>query len=343
MISMKRFLKIMITTVWIAIIFPNIAFADNATANVNFTNQAELKKTPSKETKITESTHSSTIKLSNDELYALQKLKIQNELENEILSWLQSRFWFISIVTIVIGIFGIRALVRELVSSEIREAMRASAEAQAAANSARESIKDLRTETENYKDLVNSASTAAEQVNIQLEELGSRIDSEGERSIAAAELKISAINHQVEELQNLISKIAEDSGKSRAEVEASKHRLEISLKNAKLSEEKFSNNSETNVTIVPFENKDSKSIADNISSKLTHSGFKTTHSPWGGTRRQSGGFRIAYMEHAKDKAIYIKGVIEKVLEKMGIEEPIKMKTERKPISNSSSEVVVFFE
>jgi len=109
-----------------------------------------------------------SLQVSSDELYALQKLRIQKELQDEILKWAQTRFWLLAIASLLIGFFGVRALVREFVSGELKDAMRASVEAQAAAESARESIREVRAEAGKYKDLVDSASTAAADVNEKL-------------------------------------------------------------------------------------------------------------------------------------------------------------------------------
>ena len=340
---MKKFFKLLVIAISVSIALINIAYAQNPSNSV-----APLENNEVTTEQITESESSSEellskLQLSNDEIYALQKLRIQKDLETEILSWFQSRFWFISIITIIIGFVGVRSLVREFVSSEIKEAMRASAEAQAAASSARELIKDVRVESDNYRNLVDTASVAANQVNIRLEELSSRIDSEGERSVAAAEIKITALNHQVVELQNLISTLATDSVKSRSEIERSKDRLEKSSIEAKLSEEIFSSNADTRITIVQFEDEVSKKLADRIDSALTHAGFRTTNSPWGGNATPKGGIRISYMGHAIDEARYTKEIVENIFNKENIKAVIKMESKAKPISNSSSEIVVFFE
>src|SRR5262245_56044815 len=52
-----------------------------------------------------------SLQLPADELYSLQKLKIQQELQGEITQWAQSRFWVIAIIAIAVGVFGVRAIV----------------------------------------------------------------------------------------------------------------------------------------------------------------------------------------------------------------------------------------
>ena len=62
------------------------------------------------------------IRISPEEAYALQRLRIQIELQDELYAWAQSRFWIIAIITLLIGFIGVRALVREMMASELKEA-----------------------------------------------------------------------------------------------------------------------------------------------------------------------------------------------------------------------------
>lgn len=285
-----------------------------------------------------------TLQLSNDELYALQKLRIQKELQDEITAWFRYRFWFVAIFTFLVGIFGVRALVREFVSTEIKEAMKATADAEAAASSARESIKEVRKEAENYKELVGTACITADIVNKRLQELSSRIDSEGERSIAATEIKISAINKQVGELQNMLSQLGSESEKNKKMIKEASLRLTQTREDAEFSEKEFSSNSAITVSLVPFDEEFSKSLAAQIGSQLTHSGYKTSLAPWGDEKKNAqGGVCISYMPLAKQKAKNIEKIIGDVFKQNGIAGTIRMESKDKPISNSKSQIVVFFE
>lgn len=288
---------------------------------------------------------SPTLQLSNDELYALQKLRIQKELEDEILKWFQTRFWIIAVVSLLLGIFGVRALVREFVAAELKDAMRASAEAQAAAASARESIKEVRVEAGKYKDLVDVASATAANVSEKLQELRTRIDSEGARSVAAADLKIAAVNEQLDELRKTVSALATDSARNREIVKAADLRIERTRETAQASEAEFSANADINVLLVPFTDQFSQKLASDISTALTIRGFKVSRSPWDKKhKRVSGNVRLAYQPMFKAKVGNVSSVVEKVFLDKELQNKINLDEKDRPISNDPDEhIVVFFE
>lgn len=285
-----------------------------------------------------------SLQLSTEELYALQRLRIQKELEEEILRWLQTRFWFVALASVLFGVFGVRALVREFVAAELKDAMRASAEAQAAAASARESIKEVRGEAGKYKDLVDTASTTAANVGEKLVELRTRIDAEGERSVAAADLKVAALGEQIEELRRTVSMLAANSAQNREVLKAADLRLERFREVAQASEAEFSANAEIEITLVSFSDQISKRLASGISSALTKKGFKVALAPWAGEmKRRSGNLEIAYKSDVEEKVHSVSDVLEKVVKDMQLASEIKLKKDNKPISNSDAKIVVFFE
>src|SRR5690349_1340596 len=119
---------------------------------------------PARESASKPSPHSDTETLptlSAEEQYQLLKLRALRDIEDEIIKWAQTRFWVIAVLSILVGFVGVRALVREMLSAELKDAMRASADAQAAAGQGREAIRDVRAEAAKYKDLVEQLQTTA--------------------------------------------------------------------------------------------------------------------------------------------------------------------------------------
>jgi hypothetical protein len=304
--------------------------------------------TRAKESTATTSSKGSAIaelRPSAEELYALQKLRIQRELEDDIIKWVQTRFWIIAIITVVIGFFGVRALVREFIAAELKEAMRASAEAQAAAQSARESIKEVRTEAGKYKDLVESASSTATVVNERLEELRSRIDAEGARSVAAADLKVSALDKQVEELRKTVTSLAGDSERTREILKHAESRIARAREAAQTSEAEFSSNANIKINVVRHDKDElSVKLAKEITASLTQKGFKTSESTWASSVPIGRNIRIAYQPIAKNKINVIEDAVGAVFRDKNLHTKLKSQEEEKPISNNPNyQVVIFFE
>lgn len=286
----------------------------------------------------------STLQLPGDEIYSLLKLRIQKELENEIVSWVKTKFWFAAIISLLFGFFGVRALVRELVSTEIKDAMRASAEALAAAASARESIKEVRAEASKYKEIVDTASITASSVNEKLLELSSRIDTEGERSVAAAEIKITALSEQLDALRDTVTALASSTEQNKQILKQSEASIVQSRKTAEASEAEFHSNSYIKVGLVPFSEGISFNLADIISKELTNVGFKIYKSPWG--KKEDifkGTINITHQPFVKDKAEFIAKIVENEISVRCISCNVKLTSTDRPVSNNDTNIVLLFE
>lgn len=335
------FALVMSGILWLWMPCPSHSQTENTKVDSRFQSIAE--KTIREASTNSRSSMPSSLQLSTDEIYALLKLRIQKELEDEISKWVQTKFWFAAIASLLIGFFGVRALVREFVSAEIKDAMRASAEAQAAATSARESIKEVRSEASKYKDLVDAASATASSVNEKLQELSSRIDTEGERSIAAAEIKISALSEQLDAVLGTVSALASNTEQNRQIIRESEASIVQARKTAETSEAEFLSNSHIKVTLVPYPDGLSMTLADFISKDLTNSGFKISRSPWGNKKENfKGNIEIAFQAIVKEKAEYIAELVKNLAAKNGLSCNVKLESNERPMSNTDANIVVLF-
>lgn len=230
----------------------------------------------------------SGLTISPDEEYLLQKLRIQQELQDDLLKWAQTRFWIVAIISVLIGFFGVRALVREMLTSELKDAMRASADAQAAAAQGRDVIKDVRDEAGKYRGLVDELKTEAKSIGDKLQGLSSRIDAEGTRAVAAADLKIAALDQQVTELRHMFAELAEDSHKSRAALqEYERRRAEVGATTASTQAE-FDLNSRYRVMVASrYDEPKEEEFASTLITALSQKGFKASEGHWAkGTSKQ---------------------------------------------------------
>lgn len=284
-----------------------------------------------------------TLQLSNDELYLLQKLRIQKELEDDISKWIQTRFWFIALASILVGFVGVRALVREFVSAELKDAMRSSAEAQSAANLARDSVREVRAEAGKYKDLVDAASDKASLVNDQLQELKSRIDAEGARSVAVSEIKTTALSAQLEELRNTVTALAADSERNRAILKTSGSRIDKARETAQATEAEFFSNTNIDVRVVSYIEGLSKELGSEVQNALASLGFKVSASPWGKVKGYTNNIRVCHQPNLLQKAELVSETILKILKSKGVVASVKLESKMNPIGNSSANIAVFFE
>lgn len=254
--------------------------------------------------------------LSPEEEYQLQKVKILQELQEEILKWAQTRFWAIAIISVLIGFFGVRALVREMLSAEVKDAMRASVEAQAAATQGREAIKDVRSEASKYKELVQELTTTARNVDEKFQEMKSRIDAEGTRTSAAADLKITALDKQLVQIREIVLDLAKESAQSRESLLEHEKRLAEVRKSAASGQAEFEDNSRVRVVVVGHApGSKSQLLGAKITNALSQMGFKASEGKWAEGTPQHNEITIDYTPVGDQKVEVIKHVIENLIAK----------------------------
>lgn len=275
------------------------------------------------------------------DLYELEKIRAARDIEKELMNSLQTRFWMLTGLTLILGFFGVRSLVRELVASEIKDAMKATAEAQAAASLAKDSIKEVRAETSNYKDVVVDASLRAEQVAKQLDELKSRIVSEGDRTVALAESRFELIDRQVKELQDALASISDDSDRHRRVLAEAESKIEQLRAEAKANDAEFAENAGIEVKLASYNSGISNSIANELRGALAGRGFRVTTSNWvraKGSEKLSA--RISHTPDASEAAQLVRRVAEQILQQHGVAS-IELCSTPKPISNTDDQLVLF--
>lgn len=283
------------------------------------------------------------LQLSTDEVYALQKLKIQKELEDAVVSSMQTKFWIFVLVSAVLGFFGIRAFAREFVNEEIKTAIQASAGAKSATEDARQAIKIVQAQAVDYKGVVESASTAASKVAQRLDELKSRIDAEGARSIAASDLKISALTAQVEELGRTVAQLAPETDRNKEIINNALRRLEDSKADAKTAEAEFASNAKVEVTIVHFPEDEDEAIANFLSDEISSKGYRVSRSTWAQAKlRKVSEAKIQYIPSVKNHALDVLSVIKPLSASLGLGEVV-LKMSRTLVPGSDSEIFLFLE
>jgi hypothetical protein len=271
----------------------------------------------------------SLVQLSPEEAYSLQKLQIQSELQDDLLKWAQTRFWIIAVVSVLVCVFGVRAFVREMVASELRDAVRASSDAQAAAGQGRDAVKEVRSEAAKYRDLVQELTTAAADVEKQLKELRSRIDAEGARTVAASDLKISALDQQVSELATIVSRLAQKSQDTREVAQDSEKRVALVREEAASKQAAFQANSDFSVVVVHHgPSSKTESIARDIVNALSKAGFKASEGSWAEGIPVHDNIQIDYRREADEKAALVHSIVTEILRSRAY--PAKAELDKKP-------------
>jgi hypothetical protein len=126
-------------------------------------------------------------------------------LQDAVLKWAQARFWVIALVVLLIGFFGVRALVRELIAGELKDAMRATAGAEAASDQAREATKRVQAEADEYQTAVEKLRKTAADVQSDLSSLRGLIEAEATNARKAAEIGLGGLQRQLDALSTTVA------------------------------------------------------------------------------------------------------------------------------------------
>lgn len=302
--------------------------------------RADTASSPTSSLFLTPQAAQTQMQISTAEYYSLQKLAIYRELEQTVIQSLQTKFWIALFIIIAVGWFGIRALVREFVQADLKEAMRATADAQAASSLAKDSIKEVRAEAGKYKELVEGAAETASQVNTKLTELRSRIESEGERSVAAADIKIKGLAQQIGELKIIVDALARESD-HKGFIDQTNERMTHAKQESSIKEAKFTENAATGVlVVVPGKEMRSQTV-NALASSLSKKGYRVAKSAWNDGYKPRGTIRIVHKPDFLAAAREIRKIV--ALESAQQSDSIKLDSQLKPIQGSPEEVVVFFD
>jgi len=203
------------------------------------------------------------------ELRNLERVSQERDLQDAVLKWAQGRFWMIALIGLFIGFFGVRALVRELIAGELKEAMRVIAAAEAASNQAREATKRVQSEAEDYQSAVERLRKTAADVQSDLSSLRSLIEAEATNARKAAEIGLGGMQRQLDALSGNVAELL-SGGSGSTDVVA--RQSEIKEKSV-AEQHQFARRSKYRVAI--FGDEGCRHLADALSAK----GYKASLNP----------------------------------------------------------------
>lgn len=189
-------------------------------------------------------------RLTAEHAYYLQRTQVISELHEELEAWAKKRLWMVAIIVLVLGFFGTRALVRDMVSSELREAMKATAIAETAAEQAKKVSKEVRSEADNHKTLLEEMSARAGKVSTEIDVLRSKIKAEGLHAIAKAQLEVESMASRLEELESLVRDVASTSQSNTGKIRSYQKRLSLLDRSTTKTKAQFERNSDFVVMVV---------------------------------------------------------------------------------------------
>ncbi|HJQ33347.1 MAG TPA: hypothetical protein VJ866_14265 [Pyrinomonadaceae bacterium] len=263
-------------------------------------------------------------------------------MQKELLEWAQTRFWIIAVLAVFVGFFGVRALVREMIASELRDATRAAAQAQAAAEHTKEVTKDVRADADKYRETVLQLSEAADKVDERFKALDARINAEGAHAIAASELQLAQLAGRIEELSEVVKSLASESQENRKLLQDYEARVNALNKVAASKRETFSENSKYQVIVVSHpKNEESKKFGRQLTKLLTERGYRASSGLWGEKHPASfNKIDLHYKSDAPELATRLREITAELVGRLKPDTPIKV-IEGPDVTVSKSDAVIF--
>ncbi len=168
-----------------------------------------------------------------EEDITILRARLRFELQQELLSWFQVRFWGAAVVIAVISFFGIRSIFQEALDDRLEESDRlvqvasveaatatalandAAARAARAANQVEEDIELLRVEIENLRELTKSQAEAledfknrAQNMDVTFQEIEVRIQNVRSSTQTLTTGSIDVVLRRIEALELSLSELA---------------------------------------------------------------------------------------------------------------------------------------
>jgi len=219
--------------------------------------------------------------MSSSERYEYDKMRMERDLQKDTWDWVVWRLWIGAALIVLIGLFGVRAFVREMVASELKDAARAAAQAEAAAKATSDVTAEVRVEAARYKALVADLSDAAMKLDERFKELDARITAEGAHAVASSEVQLSRLSGHVQELSEVVKRLISESRESQGALEKYQARIQQVDAAAANESARFLENSKYLIRVTAHpKNLESTELQSQLIKELTSQGYRAVAGQW---------------------------------------------------------------
>ncbi len=263
--------------------------------------------------------------LSADQIYELQRTKAINDIEKEILDWAKARFWLIAVVTLIVGFFGVRALVKDLIFSQLQDAAKASARAEAAAEIARDSAVDTTKHLRAFGDTLIALEDQTKEIERSVVETKENFEEErkalqanASHAVASAELEVAELKEQLSQLTTLVEKLAKTSEQHHDLLSVFEQSRQETTRKQQSQREHFEQNSKYRVMIAYYRGRPLPT-ATQIFDMLKEIGFKVSEGKWAEESKEAKEVKIRHKKRAEAKAEEIRAMLTPLLKNTRLE------------------------
>lgn len=266
-------------------------------------------------------------KMSAEEAYELQRMRVISSVQGDLLAWGKKRFWAVTVIVALIGFIGVPALVRDIARGELDEVRRKSAEAEAAAAVAQQALakaqQDARAATllaegfkakydemqestqvaqarvDDFSDRLSTIRTDADELMAALESLAADIEARSSGVREEAALEIDVLRGQIGLLSDQVSTLTRTAISSQ-EAEDFKARKDDYSREQMMRKQDFYANRSYRVLVVPYIS--GEGVSGELTAVLQKSGYEAARGRTGVAMplRQSDADMAPTIYHAGD-------------------------------------------
>ncbi|RQV96935.1 MAG: hypothetical protein EH224_03110 [Calditrichaeota bacterium] len=248
------------------------------------------------------------IKLNEEEAYQNQKIKILNEIENDIIKRLKNRFAIPSIIgsigIVFLSIFGIRLLVDGIIQDKYADAMRSAVKAENAASDAQKLHDILK---KNYQLTIDTLKDKTNILKSKQTNLQNDLEAKSSYAIEVAKFEVKNLTDRLIKLEKLVSELSINS--NRIKIDEFQKELNDYVANLKKERELFYDNSKYNINLIAPEEFFNSKISWTLYDAIQSSGFKIFKTESTYSKLLNNAITIYYPPNSMDKVKILMNLI----------------------------------
>jgi hypothetical protein len=257
-----------------------------------------------------------TSPLSDSERDELRKARLVRDVQEQIKSWLGWQFWLGVGAFALITLFGVKAYAQQMIATELRGAVRATAEAEAAAAHAKAVTDRVHSAAEDEQRVLTQLRASATEVDRRFTEIKARMDAERDHAVSFAANQAADLSRRLDELNDFVTKLADESRKSQEIVSAHEARLATLKSEALASTADFERNAKHTVVVTHHGGPPTAVFANALLEQLKKQGFRAVDGSWAGSvPRRFDSVRIHHGSGLRDAALRISDTIVQIADR----------------------------
>ena len=228
------------------------------------------------------------------------------------------------IIVVIVGFFGLRSFVRDLISKQLQDALKSAAKAEAAAEHAKESTASAVAKLGGFDETMSGFERRSEQLSEGLSDLRKTLEAEQKRieantthEVASADLEIKALKQELSKVSQLVEQLMKESEENKEVLERFEDDMATLEEMRSKNRKEFEENSAYSVEIVDYGERHRIPAAEKLFEILRSKGFKVSSGIWSKDSPINEEISVEYAPSAVPKLNEVRDLLESVFHELG--------------------------